>query len=245
MKDTYVQKTVIPSSLVNYKEEMRFDTLLHMFQNIAIFHSKDLGVSFEEMLENSNAFWVLTKIKVYVEKMPKWNELATFSTYPTDILTYRFMREYLVEGEEGAKVYAHSEWCAIDAENGSIRRSNTIKYPFDLNRRTDNLPLSPFNRYYCDTSLTNKVFSYTIRLTDIDVNKHTNNVTYARLALNAFTIDEWESYDFKSFEIKFVNQSYYGDTVDVFKKVLEDNSVYICGFIGEKTIFSVLLSNTK
>ena len=49
-------------------------------------------------------------------------------------------------------------------------------------------------------------------------------------------------FDFKSFEIKFINQAFYGCQIKVYKKKIDENTIYILGKTDEKQIFSVILS---
>ena len=241
MKPTYVLNNQITSSLVDNGNKMRFDTLLSTFQDLAVFHSIELGVGFYDLLKKSNALWVLTKVKLYADKMPLLSENVEFTTYPTDISLVRFIREFTASGDMGAKVIGHSEWCLLDATNFSVRRSNSIDYPFDLERRTDNVGLE-FTNTKCEILDEDYSYTYSVCLTDIDCNNHVNNVAYARMALNTFTPNGFNKFDFKSFEIKFINQAFYGCKIKVFKKQINENTVYILGKTDEKQIFSVILS---
>ena len=230
------------ASTVDKNNNMRFDCILNTFQDIATFHSDEMGVSYEKLLNSSNAIWVLSKIKFVTYKTPLWNEKTTFSTYPTDISSFRFIREFTITGDMGAKVYGHSEWCVLDATTGGLRKSNSIKYPFDLERRTDNLPIPPFERLNYEVDDTNYVYTYNVSLTDIDCNNHTNNVAYARMALNSFDLDEYFNCNFKGLEIKFLNQTYIGNSIKIFKKIIEENKVYVVGYKDDNIVFSALFT---
>ena len=239
MKNTYTLTKQINSTLIDYENKMRFDTLLSSFQDTAIFHSNEMGVGFYDLLKTSNAIWVLTKIKLYAPKMPLLTENVEFSTYPTDISAFRFIREFTALGDMGANAVGHSEWCLLDASSKSLRKSDSIVYPFNIVRRTDNVGLSFDNMRY---DMGKYAYTYKIKLTDIDCNKHTNNVAYARMALNSFSIEEFDSYNFTTFEIKFINQSYFGEEIEIYKNKLDENRVFILGKSKDKNIFSVLLS---
>ena len=239
MKNTFTLTKQITATSIDYENKMRFDTLLSSFQDTAIFHSNEMGVGFYDLLKTSNAIWVLTKIKLYAPKMPLLTENVEFATYPTDISAFRFIREFTALGDMGGNAVAHSEWCLLDATSKSLRKSDSIVYPFDVERRTDNVGLSFDNMRY---DIGTYSYTYKVKLTDIDCNRHTNNVAYARMALNAFNIEEFDSYNFTTFEIKFINQSYFGDEIEIYKNKLDENKVFIIGKIQDKSIFSVLLS---
>lgn len=242
MNNTYSIKKQVDSSMIDYNNVMRFDNALLEFQNLAIFHSHEMGVGFEDLKNSSNAFWVLTKVKLYAPKMPHLTENTTFTTYPTDISALRFIREFTAFGDNGGKVLGHSEWCVLDFDTKQLRRSSSIVYPNDLVHRTDNVGLTFDNARY-EISDEDYVYTYKVKLTDIDCNRHTNNVAYARMALNAFTIDEYDSYNFNTFEIKFISQSYFASEIEIYKKAVDANTVFILGKSQDKNVFSVVLSN--
>ena len=238
MNNTYKQQLKIPASYVDQNLNMRFDSILALFQDMATFHSKEMGVSYNDLINSSNAIWVITKIALQVDKFPVSFENCEAETYPTDISGFRFLRELKITGDKGGSVLGHSEWCVLDATTKTLRRSNSIVYPFDVERRTDNVGLT-FTKEQISVSESDYVYTYTVELTDIDCNKHTNNVSYAKMALNVFMAEELET--FTKLEIKFVNQTYLKDEVKIYKKVLDDK-VYIEGKLLDKTVFSILFS---
>ena len=80
------------------------------------------------------------------------------------------------------------------------------------------------------------VYTRVIRSTDIDINNHTNNLKYNFMAMDALSVEDLKSSKIKEYEIYFVNESYEGDKIDVFKKKLK-NYIYVEGKILDKTIF--------
>ncbi len=240
MNNTFTLKKQIASSLVGLDGKLRFDTLLSTFQQLATFHSEEMGVGFKDLYKNSNALWIVTKIKLYAKKMPTLNETVEFTSYPTNITPLTFIREFTANGDMGGNAVGHSEWCVLDATTKSLKRSNSIVYPFDLPRRDDNVGLT-FDKMRYDVNSLEYIYSYTVKLTDIDLNRHTNNVAYARIALNAFNIEEFENSNFTSFEIKFINQTYYNDEIKVYKTEVEKNKFFIVGKVLDKIVFSVII----
>ncbi len=240
MNNTITLKKQIDSSLVGFDGKLRFDTLLSSFQQLATMHSEELGVGFKDLYKNSNAIWIVTKIKLYAPKMPLLHETVEFTSYPTNITPLTFIREFTANGDMGGNAVGHSEWCVLDATTKTLKRSNSIVYPFDLPRRDDNVGLT-FSKMRCDDDILNYVYSYTVKLLDIDLNRHTNNVSYVKVALNAFSLEEFESYNFTSFEIKFISQTYYNDEIKVYKAEIDKNKFFIVGKVLDKLVFSAII----
>ena len=236
MKNYLQTKHLINISDVDVNYNLRLDYMLNCLQDVTTFHSFELKVDRETMVKESNAFWVLSKVKLVFDKLPKWNEEITVKTYPTTVTPIRFFREFLITAENGVVINGNSEWCVLDATTKGIRRSNSVNYPLEMEHLPPNPKMPPFCKIKESIDSENLTFTYKIMHTDIDCNKHTNNVTYAKMILNAFTPTEFEKLAVKGIEINFLNQTYYGDSVDVYKKQV-DGGYYIEGKIQDKSIF--------
>ena len=78
--------------------------------------------------------------------------------------------------------------------------------------------------------------------TDIDTNKHTNNIAYLRMALNCFTPDEFETFNLEDMQITFLSQTFYGDEIKIYKKETE-NGFYIEGKLNDKAVFNCIFTH--
>lgn len=135
-------------------------------------------------------------------------------------------------------VKAVAEWCCLDFETKTIRKLNSIQYP-ELNMQKTkfhNIDFCKFNE------AENMVHAYTkpILASDIDVNLHTNNLKYVNMAMDAFSVEELTSLNIKEFEIHFVNQSYYGDEIKIYR-LKSKNQIIVVGKVEDKIIFKVLI----
>ena len=83
-------------------------------------------------------------------------------------------------------------------------------------------------------------YSHCVRYTDVDMNNHTNNIAYVRMALNCFTVEELDQFKISEIEMYYLNESYFNDNIKVYKKQT-DYGYFICGKIGDKTIFDCVI----
>ena len=120
---------------------------------------------------------------------------------------------------------------------------SSIVYP-DLEMEKTKNHNTVFTNMREEVSAKDLVYQKTIMATDIDLNNHTNNMIYNRIALDAFTVQELKQMSIKEYEIYFVNESYEGEVVDVFKKKVK-SYYYIEGKSGDKTIFRVVIKFKK
>ena len=236
MKNYYQTKKQINVSDVDVNYNLKLDYILNYLQDVTTCHSYELGVDRENLVKSSNAFWVLTKMMVLFNRLPRWNEEVTIKTYPTTISPIRFFREYSITSDSGVSINGKSEWCVLDAQTQAIRRSNSINYPTEMEHLKPNPNIPDFSRLKEQVCSSDYIYTYKVMQTDIDCNEHTNNVVYLKMALNSFSLQEFKELSFKGIEINFLSQSYFGDEIDIFKKKVDDG-YYIEGKIQDKTIF--------
>ena len=236
MNNTLKINHTVHFSEVDCNYNLRFDSIISTFQKITLYHSNDLKVDAESLLKNSNAFWVLTKMKVKINRLPKITDNITIETWPSTVTPVRFNREFRLGINNDYDVMGSSEWVTLDYTTKTLRRTETIAYPFDMEHRTDVSGAGEFSRKrekVCESDLINK---HTVRFVDIDPNNHTNNVAYVRMALNAFTVEEFSNANFKEFEIQYISQTYFGDEIEIYKRKT-DYGYYVEGQLKGKTTF--------
>ena len=236
MNNTYTLTALVNYSEVDAFGKMRFDAIASAFQMITGFHSKEMGVDGATTLQKSNAYWVLSRLKFKIFHHPSLYENLEIETFPTTFSAVKFARDYKIHTNGALAVAGVSEWCTLDVETKTIRRTNTICYPFDMEHRTDRSGAGDFLKIKEDIS--EEHFCYTAKslFVDIDTNMHTNNVAYVRMALNCFSPREFNA-QFSEFEIAYLGQTYLGDEIRLYKKKT-DYGYFIEGKLNGKTVFN-------
>ena len=135
---------------------------------------------------------------------------------------YNSKNEVLVDGV--------SEWCLYDINLKKLKRFDELKSYFmdsmEFNKSYDGCTYTRFNMDVLDEDF---CYEYESRACDIDMNLHTNNVSYGRMIMNSFNCNYLSKNKLKSFEIKFINQSFESDVIRIFKKYIDKDSFYIVG----------------
>lgn len=236
MNNIFILNEKINANVIDHKRDLRADGTLRLFQEVALFHAKEMDVDFEDIKKKFNAFWVLTKVKCKVYKTPHFNDDAQIITYPVAFGNVKFERNF--EIKVNGKIYAEaiSEWCLLDCTTRKVLRSNSINYPFDMPHLENNSSLT-FSKG--NVNPTEYVYTHTVKSTDIDLNLHVNNVIYMRIALDAFTVKELDENKFTGYEIKFISEAYEGEKIDVYREKTE-SGYNVIGKVENKVIFAVI-----
>ena len=235
MNADYSKIEEITSSKVDVNHNIRYDTILNIFQDLATAHATQMGMSFTALKENCNAFWVLSKIRFLLKGSIRQFDVLTSKTWPLKPTAFRFNRDFILHGNSG-EVLGSSEWCVLDIDSGRLRQFSSLNYPNDLQHLTARSNAGEFNKFFIEISESDLIYTYTAQFCDIDCNGHVNNVSYGKMALNVFTPKEFVNYNFTGFEIHFISQTYFGNQIKIYKKQLE-NGVYVEGRLNDKAVF--------
>ena len=68
---------------------------------------------------------------------------------------------------------------------------------------------------------------YQTKYSDIDINGHVNSIKYIEHILDLFPMETFKDKQIKRFEMAYVAESYYGDTLLFYKEEKEDGSIDI------------------
>ena len=239
MKNYFKNKLLISSSQCDRNSNLRFDSVLNIFQDLTTEHSKSMGTERDTLFKKSNAFWVLSKVKFRIEGKVMVSEYVNGKTWPYEPSAYRFLRENEVASKNGT-IRGIAEWCVLDADTLAPRKSDSIIYPRKL-KYLKPIYLESFTRFNNKLEESDYVYTYKVAYTDIDLNGHVNNVSYSKMALNVFSPEELEEYGFTAFEIHFLAQTYFNYEIKIYKKETE-NGVYIEGRYNDKAVFKTLFT---
>ncbi len=239
MKNWHSEKIVIDDTHLDFRENVPITELIKFFQIVTFKHSHLIGLDHLSMQKNSNAFWIVTKIKVIPYSSINAGDKINLLTWTHEPGTVRALRDGLIKKGNSIKAKFVAEWCCLDFETRRPRRISSISYP-KLEMEKNKFLDIDFSNLKEMVNNSNYVYSRTIRSSDIDINNHTNNLKYNQIALDSFSVEELKSFIIKEYEIYFINETYEGDKIDVFKKKFK-NEFYIEGRVEDKTVFRVVM----
>lgn len=186
--------------------------------------------------EQFNAFWVFTRIKIKLIKRPYWQDIVKVRTFPINNAGVRTCVNTEITDLNGNKlILANQEACVLNLDTRRPMRLTNLPFP------RDNFPEPVFNAPFekFNISDTAKIYEQRIYSQHIDMSKHTNNVEYAKLALNVFSDDFLQNNEIKEVELHYMGESREGELLEIFHKQVND-SVHFCQIrCGERTVFEM------
>ena len=226
----YITKITLYNSYFDFNNRLTAKSILNIFQDVASIHGEELGVGYEAMLEK-NLYWVLSRIKFDIIKMPEINQTVVVETWPHVKGRIDFDRDMKICSEEGETlIIGTSKWCVIDTVNRMLQRTDNINYLgepcLDINYE------DRFNKIMVPSEGLTEKFEYIVKFSDLDHNEHMNNTNYANLVLNAI-----ENKKINHFEINFINECKDNELISV-SSIKTEKGEFVSGIVNDKIAFN-------
>ena len=221
----YEKKHILLPGTINAVNKLGPYEALLLFQDMATVDSYFTGTDYYHLKEQSNAFWIITKSRVHFNREPTLFEEVELRTWPTKPNTIAADRYYSLSGSDGVPaVIGVSEWTMIDIDTRKIRRISSTCYPIDEEHPTETLFEKPFHRQVSDFTPEELVYTHTVRASDTDMSRHTNNTMYCRFMMDAFPTSFFEENTVTDFEVRYSKESREGDELGIYMR--EDGKAY-------------------
>ncbi|MEN9323597.1 MAG: hypothetical protein RL699_1377 [Bacteroidota bacterium] len=183
--------------------KLKYPDLCNLLQLTAAEHAELGGISFSDMQVHHQA-WVLSRMRVEIEKMPRWKQKISIKTWIVSLENSRSIRamEVYLHGEKIIGV--ESFWAVF---NTQTRRPENLALPhehyekYEHNRGT-NLPFAKID----SPALTELVTTRTVQWSDLDIVNHVNNVKYLEWCLDAFSDQCSKSIGIRVLEMNFLSE---------------------------------------
>jgi len=210
------RKFQIPISSVNFRGELRLDSIFNFMQNEALMHSERIGVGFKKFL-NDGQIWVLTWAKIKIIKYPKFEEFITIKTWLKEQKKLFTMRDFIfLNSEEKEIVKASTGWLLLNAETKRPTKPKDLPDTVEFIPEEKALDEEPKKLEAIENPV--KLKEKKIGYTDIDMNNHTNNSKYIEFILDSFPLERFKKSSINELTLFFFSESRFGDIIEIYHK---------------------------
>ncbi len=199
--------------------------ILNYFGEASSAHSDYLNLGVKELM-NLNYGWILNRWKLYFLSYPRVKEKISIETWTSSVNRFYANREFILYNEENEILAkATTVWVFLDLE-----KQRPIRIPKEIEERYNCNDEPVFQDFYNfkETEIKENSKVFATRKSDIDYNKHVNNVKYLDWILEVIpeTIDA--NYWLHSLEIQYKKEILYGDQIvsSISKKEKNEDSLY-------------------
>jgi acyl-ACP thioesterase len=194
-------------------ERINLHSLFNFMQDIAAEHAVKLGYGRDDLMKE-NHFWVLSRMYARIYEWPSWNESMTVKTWPSGVDKIFAMRNYELRTNDGRKAGAgSSSWLIIDRTTKKIQRPDEFLSNYSLDNQAIVSPVR--NPGKLPEAQVNGTLSppFKVKISDLDINLHTNNVNYVRWVTDSYDLNFVMSHRVCSAEINYLAEAILGDEI--------------------------------
>ena len=220
--DMWKEEFLIRSYNVDLHGKVFLPVLLSFMQEAASNHVDSLKVGFSH-LEEMNRFWVLSRIRIDIERYPIWGERVYLLTWHAGQERLFGFREFRVnDDKKEVIVSAISAWLMLDrTTRRPIKPSdlyNKLKVPLGHNR--NRRPLEKLPGVECMDGEAH----HRVQYTDLDVNDHVNNARYLDWVLNTYEREHLDGHEVSLCEMNFLAECGHDEDVGICTEKRDDGS---------------------
>lgn len=216
---SFTQTYSIRTDEANQEGDCFLAAVGNLLQNTAHMHANSLSFGVADLGRDGKT-WMLSRMVLSIRRPPRCGETVSVETWPTGIEKLFALREFCMTGCEGEELLAGtSGWLIVDVAERRIARIPEGFHDFEANPRALDVKLPKIE------ALSGPIAhekSFTVRFRDIDINRHVNSIAYFEWITEALPVDLQTSCFCSRFEINYLKEAFYGDTIVSRAAVAED-----------------------
>lgn len=202
---------------------LRHTELCNILQLTAGYHAELGGINFTDMQLHDQA-WVLSRMRVEIDELPKWTETITVTTWINDLQGSRSIRAFEVYSG-GRKIIGSVTYWAVF--NTKLRKAEALALPHEhVSTYPERQPTKAlFKKVDLNGDFLHDV-ERRIVLSDVDIVNHVNNVKYLEWCLDITNPTPILTQQLKSFDMNFMRELKLGDAVRVSSLKMDKNTIF-------------------
>ncbi len=224
--------------LLQYKKEYRvhvYETgpdgklnlysLFNYLQDIASDHAVKLGFGRDDLMRD-NRFWVLSRMYAEITEWPLWEDTIIVKTWPIGTDKLFALRNYEVRFPDGRHIASGtSSWLILDRTTKKVQRPDSILTQYNPDLHSDSSPIRYASKLESAAEHGLLSSGYKIKISDLDVNLHTNNVRYLKWVSDTYDLDFVMKYAPQSVEINYLAESVFREEIVIRTSVEKETGI--------------------
>ena len=207
------EKVIIGSNDINANLDIKLAAFFRIMQDVIMRDTNEAGVG-SSTLRKQNILWVVTRMQLEINRLPRYEEEVTCLTYPGADMKMFYPRYFQMLDKDG-NVLANlsSIWAIIDSET----RRPILKCPFSDKLHEEHLPneLPLPKKIEIEEELELKE-TRKIHYSDVDLNNHLNNTRYIELLSDIHDSSFHQNHPVTSLTLNYLKEIKEGSSVEVF-----------------------------
>ena len=191
--------------------ELRLSSFFKIMQDVIMHDSDERNIGYS-VLTKKNLLWVVTRIQLEINRMPKYEEDVVAITYPGKNMKVFYPRHFRLETKDGEPLIRFSSiWVLLDATTRKPILQDVFERLPEYSL-PDELPLPPKVELVEGELIEKRKIHYS----DVDLNNHLNNTRYIEILSDVHDSEFLNQHRIQSVTINYLKEIKEGSFVDVF-----------------------------
>ena len=217
---------VIDAYLTDFRGQATLPMIGGFMLQAATKHAEERGFGYSYMTAEKRV-WVLSRMAIELFEYPKNDTVFVVKTWVADVNRLFTERYFSFENGDGKEIgFAKSLWASIDLETRRPTNVLDLKSMVDYIDKEKECPIEDLKKIPLLKESGEKVVSFEVKYSDVDINKHLNSMKYIEHFVDVFDIEMFRERDICRLDINYVSEGKYGTTLDIVQQEVED-AVYI------------------
>jgi acyl-ACP thioesterase len=226
----------IESYVCDFTEKATLPVISNFMLDAASIHAQQRGFGYEQISKDQIA-WVLSRLSIEMYEYPGHNQELHVETWVEEVSRFFTYRCFRFINRDGKTIgFARSIWAAIDIQ--TRRPVDILQWRPDLLEYIDREMTCPVEKLAKIPPVEGVEASmgYSVRYSDIDINKHMNSVKYIEHVLNVFDLAIFKEKIIRKLDIVYLAEGNFGDKLKLYKQTISENEYLIDTKKGEESV---------
>lgn len=205
----------------------RPSAVVDFMQDLATRHAAEMGLS--QIVAEKGGIFVLSRLKYTLSRPLRSYETVRIRTWPRQLHGAAWHRDYVFSTPDGTELGgAVTVWAIVDVQSHRLLRPKALGMTFE-----DQIVGKPETLRAIRAEQLTPCFDRVVRYSDIDVNRHLNNVKAVDILSDAFGLEEDESRWVSQMQVNYISESTCGTTLTLARGQNADGTLCVSAFDGE------------
>ena len=210
----------IQPQFVDFQFRATMSSLGDILLTTAQYNADDNGFGLRRLNE-IECSWVLSRMAIEINRFPEQYENIEVETWVEEVGRSNTTRNFCIRDAKGEIIgNACSVWVLFDMKTRRAKDLQTLEGIQDFASGEQGLIDKPIKLAVVDGD---EYDGFKVKYSDIDINGHVNSIRYIQWISDCFSLDTYQQYQVRRFEINYVHEMLYGDAVSVVGKEIENN----------------------
>lgn len=210
---------------IDSNKKLTMKALMGFLEDLFVYHSKTNGAGFK-FVEERNLSWVISQWDINMKEYPLYGEKILIKTYPISYKKIYLWKKYEIYNQNKIKIGdVSSSWILVNTIERKVSKiDEDYRRVFELTK--DDEIITKMDKPRKIQNVCQEKYVYA-RCTDIDTNRHVNNITYLSWAFEVLPKDIIYCYRIENLKIRYYQECNCEEKINLKSEIIkEDNNTF-------------------